>query len=382
MAKFTLISGNETLDFDSDGSVSQADTAVGNWRTTPDNQIQVKKQDGSSSVFDVGWKFNSDNQLILTSGTKEVFNFQSDTSVTPGFELRKGVLRFTPNRLSGFSFELRGEWDLVGNHDLQLTINDRSTKIVGFINDAEKKNRFLYIFKDNKRPLLLHRLQFEGRWTTPPTKEAALKFFYNREDGTEDVFELPGDLTIDKTTNQLRYEYTKNGKKSFDFEGALSVGPDFQVTYLIARTQTQTGETVVNESQIQIGAVLSKANFTGNLELSVRKSDGGSTTLTIGGSFTAVLATNTNLAAGFKFEQVRTSGQVTSTTFAFAGQLQIKNNATVTWSFSTSNVTTKTINLSVGTEIQLGAAKIDARLNLTTANGKTQGVTFLLGVAF
>jgi len=382
MSKFTLTSGSDTFELDSDGSVSQGNNKVGNWRTGTDNKIQVKKADGSSTVIDAGWKFNSDGQLVLLNGAKEVFNFQTDQSVTPGFELKQGVLRFTPNRLSGFSFELRGEWDLVGNHDLEFTINGRTSRLSGFINDAERKNRFLYIFKDNKRPLLLHRLQFQGHWETPATKEATLKFFYMRENDTEDVFELPGDVVIDKSTNQLRYEYTKNGKKTFDFEGVLSVTPDFQLTFMIGRHQTTTGETVVRESVIQIGAVFSKPAISGNLELTVKKQDGSATTITIGGSFTAVLAKDTKLAVGFKFQQQKSSGLVTTTTFAFAGELKIKNSTTVTWAFSTTNATTRTINLSVGADIRLGNASVDARLNLTSSGGQVQGVTFLLGVAF
>jgi len=381
MAKFTLTSGDDTFDFDIEGGVSAGNKAVGNWRTTPQNKIQGKKQDGTSTEFDTGWKFNSDCQLILLSGTKEVFNFQSDASITPGFELIAGVLRFTPNRTRGFFFELSGDWDLVGNHDLQFTVNGRSSKLTGFINDAEKKNRFLYIFKDSTHPLTIHRLQFEGHWETPKTNEAALKFFYTSADGSEDVFELPGEVAINKSTNQLRYEYTKNGKKAFEFEGILSVSPDFQITYIIGRTQTSTGQTVVRESSIQIGAAFAKSDLTGNLELSVRKRDGGPSTITIGGTFTAVLAKDTKLAAGFKFEQVRTSGVVTSTTFAFAGELKIKNAATVTWTFSTTNTATRTISLAVGTDIKLGNFSADARLNLTSSNGQV-GVTFLLGVSF
>jgi len=72
---------------------------------------------------------------------------------------------------------------------------------------------------------------------------------------------------------------------------------------------------------------------------------------------------------------------VTSTTFAFAGELKIKNAATVTWTFSTTNTATRTISLAVGTDIKLGNFSADARLNLTSSNGQV-GVTFLLGVSF
>src|SRR5262245_66122378 len=116
MSTFKLGSGAGELELAVDGSALQAGVVVGNWRTTENNKIQVKKEDGTSTVFDVGWKFNADNQLVMLDGAKEVFNFQADKSLTPGFELRKSVLRFTPSRLNGFSFDIRGEWNLTDNH--------------------------------------------------------------------------------------------------------------------------------------------------------------------------------------------------------------------------------------------------------------------------
>ncbi len=382
MRTFKLGSVAGEFELGIDGSASQGGAVVGNWRTTPDNQIQVKKADGTTMAFDVGWKFNADNQLVLLDGTKEVFNFQADRNVTPGLELRKSVLRFTPSRLGGFAFEIRGEWNLTPTHDLEFVIGGRSSRLKGFISDAERKNRFLYIFKDVTRPALLHRLQFEGHWETPPSGTADLLFVYTREDGSSDTFELPGTVVIDTTTNQLRYEYTKNGKKTFDFEGTLVISPDFQITYLIGKTETTTGDTVVGSSVMRIGASFAKTTFSGNLELSV-ESAGGTRTLTIRGTFAAVLAGSARLAVGFTFEQAHTSGAVTSTTFAFAGELRLKSGAVVQWAFSTTNTATKTINLSVGTDINLkNGAAIDARLNLTTAGGEVQSVTFLLGVSF
>lgn len=382
MPTFKLGSGANEFELAPDGSASQAGAVVGNWRTTADNKIQVKKEDGTSSAFDVGWKFNADNQLVLLDGATELFNFQTDTSVTPGFELRTSVLRFTPSRLNGFSIEIRGEWNLTDKHDLELVVGGRKSRLKGFINDAEKKNRFLYIFKDATRPALLHRLQFEGQWETPATGEADLRFRYDREDGTQDLFEMPGEVVIDKTTNQLRYEYTKNGKKAFDFEGTLVISPDFQITYLIGRTETTTGETVVRGSVLRIGATFAKTDFSGNLELSV-VSAGEAHTITVRGTFTGVLAGSAKVAVGFSFSQMRTSGAVISTTFAFAGELRVKNSVTVQWAFSTTNTAKRTIDLSVGAEIRLeNGVAIDARLNLTTAGGGVQSVTFLLGVSF
>ena len=65
MPSFKLGSGAGQFELAIDGSASQAGAVVGNWRTTTENKIQVKKDDGTSTVFDVGWKFNADNQLVL-----------------------------------------------------------------------------------------------------------------------------------------------------------------------------------------------------------------------------------------------------------------------------------------------------------------------------
>lgn len=384
MTRFQIGTGTDLLDLGFDGTVlDHKGQPVGNWRTGNDNSIQVKTADGQAKTLAVAWAFNGDNQLLLFSGGKEIANFQNDSAVRPGFELRKCVLRVTPNRLAGFAFELRGDWAMTPAHDLEFSLGAGKSKLLGFISDAERRNRFLFIFKDNKHPLLQHQLQFEGHWEAPATGEANLRFVYADKDGANRVFELPGNVVINKSTNQLRYEYTKNGKKAIDFDGTLSVTPDLRLVYKIGRTQTQTGDTVVSESVISIGATLTKDNFTGNLEFEARRIDGQKTSLTVAGSFVGVLSPNAKLAAGFSFQQVRASGQVTSTVVGFEGELQFKNGSTVNWVFSSSNAATRTISLAVGAEIQLSdKASLDGRLNLQTSNGKVQSVSLLLGIKF
>ena len=181
------------------------------------------------------------------------------------------------------------------------------------------------------------------------------------------MFELPGNVVINKSTNQLRYEYTKNGKKSIDFDGTLLVTPDLRLVYKIGRTQTQTGDTVVSESVISIGTTLTKDSFSGDLEFEARRIDGQKTSLVVAGSF----------------QQVQASGQVTTTVVGFEGELQFKNGSTVNWVFSSSNAATRTISLAVGADIQLSdKVSLDGRLNLQTSNGKVQSVSLLLGVRF
>lgn len=384
MTRFQLGAGADLLDFGFDGSVlDHLGQPAGNWRTGSDNSIQVKTADGHAKSFAVAWAFNADNQLVLSAGGQELANFQNDTAVRPGFELRKCVLRVTPNRLAGFAFELRGDWTMTPAHDLEFSLGASKSRLLGLISDAERRNRFLFIFKDSKHPLLQHALQFEGHWEAPATGEANLRFVYTDKDGADRVFELPGNVVINKSTNQLRYEYTKNGKKSIDFDGTLLVTPDLRLVYKIGRTQTQTGDTVVSASVISIGATLTKDSFSGDLAFEARRIDGQKTSLVVAGSFVGVLSPNAKLAAGFSFQQVQASGQVTTTVVGFEGELQFKNSSTVNWVFSSSNAATRTISLAVGADIQLSdKVSLDGRLNLQTSNGKVQSVSLLLGVRF
>src|SRR6476646_27372 len=120
-----------SFDLDVNGTVAQG----GKWTTTPDNKIMVVPSSGGPQTFDTAWRFNESNQLVLQSGGSDLFNFGTDTSVTPRFETRNSVLRVTPSVINPFSFELRGEWGLTANHDLEFTPRGSAlSTIVGFIN--------------------------------------------------------------------------------------------------------------------------------------------------------------------------------------------------------------------------------------------------------
>lgn len=357
-----------------DGSVAQG----GSWKTLSDNKISVTNAVGVSQSFAVAWRFNADNQLNVSSADTDLFNFNIDTSITPRFETRNAVLRVTPDVLKPFAFELRGAWDLNANHDMTFTTPDGvASTITGFVSSPDSK--FIYFFNAKNRPLLKHKLGFAGIWGTAPGGGGQLTFTYNKESGTG-VFTLPGSVTVKKSTNQLSYQYQKNGLQSIDFQGTLIVNEDFTISYLFSRRLTQTGDVVTAESAISIGAQFSKNGFTGDLELTLKKSDGslGQTTLAITGTFVGAIG-KTNVAVGFQFTQVR-DGQSVTTTFAFGGKIHFTN-GTIEFAFA-ANSANKTIALSVGTQIQLGNANVDAMFNIDMGGGTVQGVTFLLGVRF
>jgi hypothetical protein len=365
-----------TFDLDANGTVAQG----GKWTTTPDNRILVVPSSGSQQTFDAAWRFNGNNQLVLQSGGSDLLNFGSDTSVTPRFEARNSVLRVTPNILNPFSFELRGEWGLTAKHDLEFTPRGGAlSTIAGFINSPEGK--FIFFFADKTQPLLKQKLGFAGVWRPSAAGEGQIAFDFRREDGSIDTFELPGKISVHKTTNQLRYEYQKDGVQAIDFEGTLIVGEDLTISYHLLRRTSSTGEVVSGETTLNFGAVYQKNNFSGDLELTLTKADGSAskTTLTIAGNFVGVLG-KTRVAVGFTFSQVR-DGQTVKTTFALAGRVEFAAGQVV-FSLTAVGGTTRQIALDVGTQVQLGPASGDARLHVDMGAGGVKGVTFLFGVSF
>jgi hypothetical protein len=374
---------------DAAGGVTLNNAAAGTWKTDAANKVQVKKNDGTTVSFDVVWKFNSDNHLVVSAGGKEL-DFNTVGNNVPRYETRDAVIVVAPNKDKPFSFELAGVWTLSPSHDLSVTINGTTSVIDGFINDL--RSRFMFHFADKKKPLRGSVFGFVGAWENTQTDDgtAMLKFTYKRRrkpegDLVEGVFELPKGVAFNKTLNQLEYKYTKGGKeRSITFIGVLNIDENFQLTYGLTRQTTSDNEEQVTGTTFTIGAVFKKKNFSGDLDLALQKSDGkaGATTFTIGGHFTAVRGAVT-LRAGFTFTQTHSASPgpnppTTTSTFGFNTQLEFKNGS-IQVTFLTSNTTTRSITLSVNADIRLGKVHIDSTLNLTM-DGQQQGVTFMLGV--
>jgi hypothetical protein len=380
MTTFQLTKDSETFDFDVAGPVSQNGNPIGTWTTDQNNQIVVTKTDGSQDSFEVTWKFDENNQLGIWTGDTLVFNFHSVPGNKPLYSTVNAVLNFRPDRNKTFGFSLRGEWNLNDGHDLTFTINGVGSVIDGFIQDP--RSRFMYYFFNKQDLTQMSILGFVGSWQQSVDANGVprMNFSYKREDGSTDTFSLPGGITIDKTINQFMYSYNKDGHSyRIQFVGLLQVSENFQITYSIDRQVSKAGEEQVAATTFTLDAVFSKNNFSGDVELVVTKPDGtaGGTTITIGGSFTALLGA-TKLQVGFQFSQVRGPNTVTST-FAFSGSLQMSNGQ-VQWQFVT-NAQTTTITISAA-DIKLGDARVDARLNIVGQGGKLVGVYALFGIAF
>jgi len=380
MSTFSLIRDDLTYLFDVRGDVSHDDQIYGQWSTDGENRLVVSQDGQRSLVFDVGWRFNEKNHLVLTDNGEDVFDFNKVAGLRPLYFTHNAALKVRPDRNFAFEFALHGEWDLNDEHDLSFSINDVTSVIDGYV-DNSNKSRFTYLFVNKENPFQLSKLGFAGEWSLRNDEGVPrLNFSYAREAGTTDLFALPEALAIDTTINQFVYQYDKkNRTRRIVLVGAMNVSPDFRITYTLDR-QESAGEEVVKQSVFAIDAEFNRDSFSGDMALLVKKADGssGSFELNITGDFTAALG-STQLQAAFMYSYVR-DGNVTDHTFGFEGALQLSNDGLITWEF-TANATQMSVTVSAE-EIKIGNARIDARLNITAANGHIVGVNAFLGVAF
>lgn len=382
MAGLQLTKNNETFLIEPSGSVTQNNLAVGKWKTDLTNKIVITKNDNTAISFDAVWEFNTDNQLVVSAAGKK-FNFTEAPANVPRYETLDAVLVVKPNKDQPFSFELRGDWALSESHDLSITISGKTSTIDGFVHDP--RSRFMFHFSNKKNLLQGSVLGFVGKWSefVDASGQPRLKFTYKRAAQPDGEFVLPKGVVVDKSMNQLMYEYDKDGKKRrIQLVGTLMISDDFQINYGLDRQTSADGQQQVASTTFTFNAAFKKNNFTGDLDLAIKKNDGtvGNTTISIAGRFTAVLG-STRLLAGFTFEQNR-AGNKTTTTFGFAGKLEFKQGS-IQWAFTTNNTTTRTITLAVNVDINIGnSTQLDARLNLAMENGQLKGVTFFLGIAF
>jgi len=376
---FQLTSAGDTFDFDLAGAVTKAGAPAGKWTTNNTNQIVLTKMDASTAAFDVTWAFNSDNHLVLQSGGANLVDFNNVDSNQPFYKTANAILIVSPDTGNVFNFQLHGTWDLSDQHDLTFTVNGVKSTITGFIQDP--RSRFMYHFFDQQDFTQESILGFVGSWNSTVTADgkAMLQFSYALEDGAQGSFNLPAAATFNTSINQFMYEYDKGGQTfRIQFVGELQIDDNFQITYSLDRQGSQ-GQQQLASTTFKLGAVFTKPDFTGEMQLAITKPDGsaGATTITIGGNFTAQLGT-AQLTAGFSFSQIR-GGATVSNTVGFNGTLKFQDGGQITWEFAKS-ATQMSINLQG--QIQVGAARVDSRLNLVSQNGQIVGVRAMLGVAF
>jgi hypothetical protein len=155
--------------------------------------------------------------------------------------------------------------------------------------------------------------------------------------------------------------------------------PTSRSPYIFNRQLSSSGAEMVGSTTVGFGAMISKPDFSADLQLTLTKNDGsaGGTTLTIGGDFAGVLG-KTKLLIGFSYQQTFGGSGALTRTAGFHGDLTFANGE-IQWKFA---ITGQTVTLAIGVDVKLGPVALDARLNLTLDHGQVAGVTFLLGVSF
>lgn len=381
MATFQLKQGATTFDFDTAGTVASNGAAAGTWTTNKTNQIVLTDNAGNATNFDVTWAFNASNQLVVGQNGNDLLNFDTSAENRAFYSTRDAVLEVLPDISSTFSFDLHGGWALTSDHRLQFTVNGKASIINGFIQDP--RGRFMYHFFNQDDQTQESILGFVGSWSSASNAngDPTLTFTYTKEDGSQGTFTLPQSIAINRSLNQLMYEYNKDDQTfRLQFQGFLSISPTFQISYAIDRQVSKQGGQQVASTTITLDAVFTANDFTGDLELQLKKQDGSlsTTTLTIAGNFTALLG-SAQLQVGFSFNQVR-SGNTVTTNFGFNGTLKLTDIGQVQWQFQ---MNAQSITVSLAGQIQLkDGIRADGRLVLTSQNGTVKSVTGMFGISF
>jgi hypothetical protein len=384
MAGFTLTKSGKAFDFDINGDVNRSGNKIGKWTTsnTDDNQLIVTEDSGTVTTFSPKWKFNKNNQLELFDGATLLLNLHAQANVVPLYKVEDAVLLVKPDRGQTFGFNLNGEWGMNANHDLTIKLGSETSTIDGFVED--NRSRFIYKFFPKTGTTELYTLTFAGSWSgrTDDGKHL-VKFNYMRK-GSPAFFSLPEGVMFDRTVNQLVYDYDKNGlTRRIQFAGELRVSSNFVVTYKLDRQKSGSGKDLVSSTTFTLQAKFNADNFSGDLELLLVKNDGVTpgTRLVVGGHFETTLS-GSKLSIGFRYSYEKSSGVVKEQLFSMSGKLILKDNGTLSWTFSNDAVTHVTTVTFAADEFEIGDFTGSFAFKLVTESGKVKELRMLLGFAF
>jgi hypothetical protein len=383
MRTFQLKDGANTFTLGDDGSVTLGGADAGKWSTSNDNKIVITK-DAKVTSIPVDWIWTSDNHLTVQQGSAAVFDVNGSGTSQPAFALTdKAVLKVKPESQSAFEFLVRPKWELSPQHDLVMTVNGKKSTIDGVISDAN--SAFKFHFVDKLEIIEKYTLNFKGEWRDDPDEDdpSRLIYQYNVEGdpaapaAATAVFKLPNKLAVDNNFNVLAYSYDKAGRtRSIQLVGQFNIS-QFEMSYAIERKSAADGVTTTLRFEIDIKG----STQDGKLTFDLKKKSGAapSTTLTIGGQYTAKFKSGIlTVAFGFKQQTIGTSPAKRELTFS--GALVQTSGTTFVWKFEMGNGKTE---ISVGaSQLTLGPVAIDTKVKVTMQNGSTQAVRAMLGVSF
>lgn len=270
MGSFDLKVGAKTLKLDTDGHVYEGENLIGGWATGTGNKILISYTDAGTDAVEVGWSFNTKNQLEISQAGQVIATLKASQEGIPTFSLDNNVLCVDPDGDMMFSFKLSCQYGLDGQGNLVVLINDQRSVIDGYISDTQ--SRFNFQFVDGDMKLYPSSLIFSGGWKRQDgeDKKVILSFALAdpglQIDGAALV--LPSEVQVDPKKNHLAMVYFKNGKqRSLQFAGTLEVGRDLTLRFRIADVK----EAGLRSTQIEIATTFLFDKVEGTLKLAVGK---------------------------------------------------------------------------------------------------------------
>jgi hypothetical protein len=381
MANFKIEKAGDCWEFDmsGNGAVSKNGAAFGVWETDRQNRLWARSSSGAQAEsFDVVWRFNENNELCVwrdAASVEPLANFHEGRR--PRYDLRDGVLLVKPDITAGRQFELRGEWDLRNDMKLVFTAVDKSESVLdGALSDLRSRFAYRIASKTAGREDQTAMLLFVGRWRADPDDKAKLNFVYLRENKTEDIFRLPGEIRVQAGTNQLVYSFG-GGRHSVSLIGSMRVSPDFQITYSVGAQVSQGNQPQVIPGDIVMDAVFANSAFSGGLQLAVKRPGGKETILTLSGRFTHVRQNGNRIGVGFSI-----TGGPGAAPFvvAFQGSFDSADGTHVAFTFA-GNAKSAVIGFTAD-QIRIGGAVASASAAIEMKGGHLVAVQAMFGLTF
>lgn len=383
MARFNLKDGADTLELDDNGLVSKAGAAIGTWSANAANQIVINKTAGGQTAIAVDWAFDRNNHLTVSQSATQIFDFNADGPILPGIRTENAVLFIKPDSEKTFEFSLRPTWNITATHDLEMTVNGKASVIDGVISDRTGAFRFRFVDKLNV--IETFTLLFKGEWHNEPTGDnpGAVVFTYDiapvdaTHALTKGTFALPNALVVDNNFNVLSYNYQKEGRtKSIQLVGQFSLN-NFELSYAIERKSSSEGQSTTLRFEVDVTG----ATSAGRVTFALKKTSGAvtSTTFAIGGAYSAKFKDGV-LTIGFSFQQQTVAGTTTSRALTFTGSLVHKGGTTFDWELVLAGGKT-TISIAAD-QIRLGPVTASSAVTVTLQGGDVRAVQALLGFSF
>jgi hypothetical protein len=383
MATFNLTDGGDKLVLDDSGLVSKLGVKIGTWTANAANQIVINKTAGGQSTIAVDWAFDVNNHFTAGQGGTQIFDFNAAGPVLPGIRTESAVLFIKPDSEKTFEFSLRPTWSITATHDLEMTVNGRKSVIDGVISDRNGAFRFRFV--DKLDVIETFTLLFKGDWQNEPTGDnpGAIVFSYDiaavdaAHQPTKGTFALPNKLVVDNTFNVLSYSYEKQGRtKSVQLVGQFSLDK-FELSYAIERRSSSEGQSTTLKFEVDVTG----ATASGNVTFALKKTSGAvtSTTFAIGGSYSGKFK-NGVLTIGFAFQQQTVAGSTTSRELVFTGELVHQGGTTFNWELALAGGRT-TISIAAD-QIRLGPVTGSSVVKVTLQGGEVRAVQALVGFKF